>query len=911
MGGLKRFLNRLVNVLRVRRAESELARELASHLGLLEDEFERRGLSRAEAHLAARRQFGGLEQAKELHRDARGFMWLDDTVRDVRYAVRILVRTPAFAAVAILTLALGIGANTAVFSVVNSLSLRPLPVEDPQQLVLLAAPTERSGSTTLVADRDELNATWTNPVWEEVRRRHLFEDAFAWSVDQFNLATHGEAEFVQGVWASAHLFETLGVHAILGRTFADADDQVGAQGGPVAVISYAFWQRRFGGSPNAVGQTLFIERVPFTVVGVTPRGFFGPDVGRFYDIAIPLGTDPIVRGLNESRLQGRDWWWLKVMARLRKGQTQAQATNAIRSVQPSIREATLPDWPADWQRQYLQQPFAFVAAANGESNLRRAYQSPLLILLGLVALVLGVACASLANLFLARAIGRRDEWNVRLSLGASRGRLIRFLFTEHLLIAGIGAAAGLVVARWAAAWLVGQISARSDPAFLNLSFDWRVLCFTTLVAAVAVLLFGCAPMLWILRAEAGTTLRGHVSAGGRYSRPVLSDGVIVAQIALSAVLLVVTALLVRTLIALEHIPLGVDQAHVVLATIDIQHGGPPVEDRLGTYERIRERVLTLPGIAAAGISHQTLLTGGATGNLVAIDGTSGQHQTLFHEITPDWLATYGQPLRSGRDITPGDNAASAPIALVNEAFARTFLGGSNPIGHTLRYTIVNQPIQRQIVGVVANAVYRNLREPIPPTVYIPLEQFDESTNRRPPSTVSLGVRVIAGPSGPSSRLIGDAVSDVVPNAAITFRTLSEQVNNSVRQERLIAWLAGLFGALALLLAAIGLYGVTAFTVHQRRREIGIRVALGAAKTSIVHLFIRRMSRLVAAGIGIGVLASLWVSRLISALLYGVTASDPVSVVGGPVLLAAVAIVAATIPAWRSASVDAAVVLREQ
>jgi len=437
-----------------RELSNDVVDELACHLAELHAAAVQRGASDAEAR---GRALDALNHASflEVSKRPRARNVPTGYVHDVRLAIRQLRASPLVSAVAILSLALGIGANTAIFSLVNSLLLRPLPVEQPQQLVTLT------------------RGSWTNPIWEQIRDRHeLFDSSCAWSETRFNLASGGETEFVDGLWASGSVFDTLGVRAIIGRTFTTLDDRRGGgPDGPVAVISYDFWQRRFGGAADAIGRTLTVERVPFTVIGVTPPAFFGPEVGRTFDVAIPIGDEPLIRAV--SWLDERSSWWLSIMARLKPDQSIDAANAALRAAQPTIRDATAPGW-----NNYIPEPFTLAPAATGESQLRRRYERPLIVVLTIVALVLVIACANIANLLLARATARHHEFSVRRALGASRWRLARQLVAESAVLSTAGALAGIVVARWGSQFLVQQISTRTDRVFLDLSLDIPVLVFT-------------------------------------------------------------------------------------------------------------------------------------------------------------------------------------------------------------------------------------------------------------------------------------------------------------------------------------------------------------------------------------------------------------------------------------------------
>src|SRR4051812_43327124 len=828
-------------------------------------------------------------------------------VQDLRLAVRSLRSTPIVSLIAVLSLALGIGANTAIFSLVDSLLLRALPVKAPQQLVMVTNATVMSDGTT--------RRTWTNPIWEQMRSHpSLYDGLFAWSTQRFNLAAGGETLFAEGLWASGGMFETLGVPAMLGRTFTAADDlRGGGPDGAVAVISYSFWQRQFGGAGDAIGKRLDLERVAFTIVGVTGPDFFGPDVGRAFDVAVPIGTEPLLRG-RESWLDHRSTWWLTVMTRMKPGQSLDAATAAIRGVQPQIRDATMPpDWrPADAER-YLTEKFTLVPAGAGNSPLRQRYERPLLTLLVVVGLVLLIACANIANLLLARATARRHELSVRVALGASRWRLARQLLCESLLLSVSGAAAGMLVASWASRLLVRQLSTQTNTVFLDLSLDWRVLGFTIAVTVATALLFGTAPALRASGVAPMDALKEHGRGASSDSRASLASGLVVAQVALSLILVVAAGLFMRTFSSLANLHLGFDRDRVLLVSVNAQRTEIPPADRLTTYDRIRQSVVAVPGVAAAAVSFVTPVSGNTWNNLIRVSGgielPERQRSSNFNAITPGWLKTFGTPLIAGRDIEDGDRKGAPPVVLVNQAFARKFLNGASPIGHTLTIGAgPNAEAPREIVGVVADAVYRALREPVPATMYVPVAQFDD--RRRPaPAAMSVSVRSATGSPALLARSVGAAIAGVNRDLALTFRPLADQVDASLTQERIVAMLAGFFGALALLLAGLGLYGVTSYAVSRRRTEIGIRMALGAAPGGVVRLVLSRVTLLVGIGVLVGGGISLWVATFVESLLYGLPPRDPATLLGAAVVLAVVGAAAGWLPAHRASRIDPAEVLR--
>jgi putative ABC transport system permease protein len=830
-------------------------------------------------------------------------------VNDLRHAIRALRATPLITFVVVMSLALGTGGNTGIFTIANSLLLRALPVERPDQLVLLLSNPSVNPSSP-----------WSNPVWEQIRDRHadLFQTTFAFSrrTTRFNFAQSGRTDFVDGVYASGRYFDALRVPPLLGRSFTAEDDRrAGGPNGPVAVISYDLWQRRFGGSADVIGTSQTIDRVPFTIVGVMPPDFFGTDVGSRSDVILPIGTEPLIRG-RDSALDQVTTAPLLVMARLKEGQTVEAAVQALRGVQPHIRAATVPaNVGAEARERYLATPFGVQPAGSGTSAMRSRYRRPILVIMTIVALVLLIACANVANLFLARAAARRHEFSVRLALGASRWRLARQQLVESLLLSAAGSVAGLGIARWASDLLVGQLSTQANTVFLDTHLDWHVLAFTVSVALAVALLFGVVPALRASRTEPIEAIREH-GRGTAGERGIGVGGALVAgQVALSLVLVVAAGLFIRTFTTLATLNGGFDRDPVLLVRLDPPPTSAAPLQRAALYERVAVTVRATPGVAHAAISEVTPVSGMITD--VYVEAENGpqlappQNISYRNVITPDWFATYGTRLEAGRDFNDRDRLASPPVAIVNETFARRFLQRGNPLGWRIRNPS-SAPGETgpwmEVVGIVADATYLSLRDDVPPTMYVPLAQQPAGSGSFPFATLS--VRAANGPPALLARAVGDAIARVDPDIAITFTPLKRQVDAALVQERIMAMLSGSFGALALLLSALGLYGVTAYAVNRRRTEIGIRMAIGAAPARVIRLVLRRVTILVGIGVLIGAGASVWASRLVAALLYGVEPRDPITLIGAALTLAIVAALAGWLPAWRASRIDPAEVLRE-
>src|SRR5262245_39059387 len=791
------WLSRLTNAFRPSSVDRALDEEAAFHLECRINELVAAGLTPKEAEAQARRAVGNRLRLREESRDVKLFPWLVDCRQDARVAVRVRRAAQIVTGVAMLSQALGIGANTAIFSRVNSLLLRTLPVADPERLVVLSTDVAR-GSTPV----------WNYGLWDEMRARatQMFDGAVAWSGgdtrDRLNLSTaDGEGQTVDGAYVSGDFFATLGVPALRGRTFTAADDvRGGGPDGPVAVISYGMWQGRFGGNANVIGTALVIERIPFTIIGVTPPEFFGAEVGRTFDVAVPINAEQLIRGKDSDIDRGGVW--LSIMVRLKPGQSAEGATSLLRSVQPQIREAVMPaatlppeaNDPAVRQladQVFLKVPFTLVPASMGTSRLRQRYQQPLLVTLAIVGLVLLIACGNVANLLLARATARRQELSVRLALGATRWRLVRLLLVEALLLAGIGALAGLVFARWASPLLVAQLSTSVTRVMLDLSLDWRVLAFTIVVTGLTTVLFGTVPAFRATRVAPIDALKeqGRGALGDAGSR--LASGLVVAQVALSMVLIVAAGLLVGTFERLATMPLGFDSDRVLTVNVDVTRASIAPSNRIPFYHQLVAAVAAVPGVAHAGGSMATPVGDRTDLGFLELPGAPPPEPEpgpvpfwnsrffLLHRITPGWLSTYGTAVLAGRDVDERDVQGALPVALVNEAYARKFLSGRDPIGETVPFSPMNQ---RTIVGVVRDAVYISVRDGIRPTVYLPLAQPDPGPSRGPTSTVSISVRASAGSPAMLAPRVAAALTAVDRNLTFTFRPLRDRIDASLTRE---------------------------------------------------------------------------------------------------------------------------------
>jgi predicted permease len=833
-------------------------------------------------------------------------MELDSIWSDFRHALRLLRLNPGFACVALLSLALGIGANTAIFQLVDAVMLRMLPVQNPQELVEVRVDSKHGRSGSFIDQYPEL----TTPQWDALRnRQQVFSGLFAWAPDTLNLSPGGEVRKSAALWVSADFFSVLGVRPILGRLLNRVDDQPGC-GVPGAVISYPFWQHEYHGDQSVVGRTLSLNGKPAQIIGVSAAGFVGLEVGSSFDVALPICGLAAIDG-EHSPLKRDYVWWLTAMGRLKPGVSQAQALAQLNSIAPGLFHDTLPvSFKGDRAKDYLDFRLKLLPAGSGVSNLRQEYSSPLWLLLGIAGLVLLIACANLANLMLARASAREKEIAVRLAVGASRTRIIRQLLAESVLLAMLGAGLGFAVALWLSRFLVLFLTTEGNSLFIDLQPDWRLLAFTASVALLTCILFGLAPALRATRVspqaamKAGT--RGATAAPERFG---VRRALVVTQVAISLVLLFGAMLFTRTLRNLMTVQAGFQQTGILVADLDYSDLNMPQAGRLEYKRQLLERIRALPGVSSAAEAAVVPVSGSGINDDVWMSGSdkAKSKSSWFNYVTKDFFNALGTPLLSGRDFGESDTPTSPRVAIVNQEFARKLTAGQNPVGRSFRReaTSLEPELDFQIVGLVATTKYQELREDPQVVVYLPVAQQPEQ---------GTDIQLVIHSDNPFSDLtsrIRSLATDVSPRLTITFRNFHTMVRDSLLQERLMATLSGFFGFLAALLATVGLYGVISYTVVRRTNEIGIRMALGADRSGILSMILREAGALLTAGVLVGTVLSIAGARTAKALLYGLKSYDPLTLIGAIVLLATVAAAASSLPAQRASKLDPMVALREE
>jgi len=906
------WLTRLGMRLRALGHDDEVHREIAEewqfHIDLRTEENIRRGMAPEEARQSAERHFGNSAYLKDVSWDVRGGGLVETLRQDVSFGLRMLRKSRGFTAVAILTLALGIGANTAIFQLVDAVRLRTLPVKEPNTLAVVHIHTNHWGAGNFNGPYPE----FTFPLWRQLdQRQKAFSSIAAWSGNRFNLAQGGEVDSADTILVSGGFFRTLGVQPFIGRLISASDDQNGCAGG--VDLSYAFWQQRYGGSANVIGKTMTLQGYPLSILGVTPPSFYGVSVGNHFDVAIPLCTEPVIDGNEFSSITGwraRETWWLSVFGRLKPGWNLARASAQLDVItQASLHETIPPQYDASGVKHYLAYKFYAASAANGLSNLREGKSDPLWLLLGLSGLVLLISCANLANLMLARATSREREVAVRLALGASHGRLIRQLLSESALLAIAGAVCGVFLAAELSHFLIAFMSTPYNPIFLDMSTDWRVLGFAAALAVVTTILFGLAPALRAgsIPTDAVLKTAGRGMTAGR-QRFRLQRILVVSQVALSLVLLAGALLFARSLRNLLTRNPGFQENGMLVAYVDFTRLNVPVAQRDEFARHVLDCIRAIPGVAAAANATRSPFGGSSSRDDILGDQLQREGYAWTDYVSLGYFATLEDPILAGRDFNLNDTPTSPAVAIVSEAFVKTFLNGArNPIGEQFR--VSNSPgkpaLVYQVVGVVKDSVYNDMHAPMAPVMYFPHAQL------RPPFTDPNPVYLIRARAGLSgvANAVRDAIVGVNPQIDIFFSALRTQVRNSLLQDELMATLCGLFGGLAVLLAAIGLYGVISYTVAQRTNEIGIRMALGAQRSGVIALVLREVGLLIGIGVVVGAALALAASTTAGSLLYGLKARDPLTPAAAAILLAAVGFAASSIPARRATRVDPMVALR--
>ncbi len=821
-------------------------------------------------------------------------------IADVRYALRMLAKNPAFAAVVVLTLALGIGANAAIFSLLDQVLLQSLPVAKPEQLVVLSAYDPKEGP--------EIDGAFSYAMYQDLRDRNsAFSGVIARGGAQMNVSYGDQTERVSAELVSGNFFEVLGVRPWAGRLFTQDDDRV-PSAHPVVVLSYSFWDRRFNKDANLIGRTILVNETPLTVLGVTPPGFYGVDLSNNPDVRVPLMMTPVFSPLPPTRLTSRRHQWLSVMARIKAGITPEQAQASLAVTYQQIRQMEADQLSASNssfnRERFLSGRIAALPGDQGLRHLQTELKTSLLLLFGATCAVLLILCANLANLMLARATVRAQETAVRLALGAGRFRLLRQWLTEGVVLAAIGGVVGIFIALWIKAGLIAFI----PPDFkqnLSATFDWRLYAFILVMSLVLGLAFSLAPAIQAARQVFAPGLRlesrSFTSAGRLLS---LRSGLILVQVALSLPLLVSAALLLKTLQNLRALDTGFGKENVLLASVNPALSGYAKERSIAFYDELLAKTRALPGVKFASLATDSPISGGWDQIGVVVEGykpRQGERMSCDATwVASDYFKALEIPFVTGRDFDDHDRIGAPKVVIINEKMAKHYFGTTDVLGKHIGFEEVPDTT---IVGVVKDAQYINLRENMRRHFYLPTTQEKQLTG------LTLHVKTSSSPDLVAEQLRAQlkAINPHLP--LYNIKTLSTEIDESLVQERLVTWLTLAFGVLATLLTALGLYGVLTFSVARRTREIGIRVALGAQRRDVFRLIMIRGLILVGVGVAIGLGASFAFSRLISALLFGVTPNNVMTLVGVSAGLIFVALLACFIPARRATKVDPMVALR--
>ena len=897
-----------------RRAESDLDEELSFHLAMQARKNHAAGMPDSDARRRSLIEFGGVEQVREQCREVRGLLFLENLARDLQCGARVLRKTPLFTIIAVASLAIGIGANTAVFSLLDTVLLRLLPVRHPEQLVVArwGAHTRLDLSSTWATGGGDGHGGWTRNVFSwsifSQMRAHsrTLADVMGFSpLGPVNVAANGRAVATGAMVASGNYFQALGTSTAVGRTFTD--DAESAGGIPPAVISYRFWDRAFGLDPGAVGKTIYVNGQACAVIGVTRKEFFGVSAGGFLrtpevDITLPIHWREQLEGSGRVRLEwfGDDLFWVQVMGRL----PSPAVEDAAKSEFSATIAAALPDSPrrelgSEAPRVYLD------PGSQGLDTLRSAYRRPLLILMTVVALTLLMACANLAGLLLARAGARQREIMMRLALGASRSRLIRQLLVEGALLAGLGAAAGMAFAWWGVRALVALVSTGAAPIPVVISPDLRVLGFTVAISLLTTFLFALVPALRATRVDVAGALRED-ALGAPVIRGFGTNRLLVAlQVAVALVMLAGATLFTRSLANVRSLPLGFDPHRLVL--FDLAPGKNGYDETRGNplYARVRDRLLQVPGVTGVTLSGERLISGWMSSGSILPETVSSRKEvhSLFNFVGPDFFSVMRIPVVLGRGIEPRDMASVPRVAVINETLARRF-GGPSPVGRKFRWPD-KKDWEVEVIGVVKDAKYDRLRGQAPAILYVPYTQ-------RPfgwPQEMSFEVRTAGNPASviADMRRTVASIDRMLPLTDV--KTQEGQIDDSLAQERLFASLVGIFSGIALVLVSVGLYGAVAYSVTQRTRELGVRMALGAGRLAVLRMLLGQITLTIAAGLALGLPATWALTRIVESQLYGIQPHDALSLLAACAGVLLVAVLAAALPTRRALGIDPVRALR--
>lgn len=822
---------------------------------------------------------------------------LETLVHETRYALRALRNSRGISALVIAALAMGIGANTAIFTITHALVLRSLPVKDPAHLLNVEIGNFMSWGY-IEADT---SFTWT--LWNDfTRKQDVLTDVFAYAENRFDVVLNGQTKQVTSAFVFGPMFRTLGLVPIVGRVPDTIDPRRPPAEMPV-MISEALWNREFAADPSVPGRTLVLEGRPFIITGVLPSRFFGLTAGRSVDVYLPLAAEPYIRGA-DSALDSGIHYWLQVYGRLRDGIAMDQAQERLSALSILSMRETLPlELPERVRGEYLLQRFNLVPAAAGVSYIRSNLEMPLAVLSAIAGLLLLLTCLTVANLVLARGTARQKEIGVRIALGAARTRIVRQLLVESLMLALGGAAAGMVIARFTAVFLVRSYSVSSDPLILDLSPDWGVFGFALGLAVLSATVFGLVPALRASQTSPADSLRGGRSTAGS-SILGLRRLLLAGQLAVSVVLVAGAVLFGTTLRNLLSADRGFQSDRVLLTDIDLRRARVAKTARSAFYANLLARMQALPMVESASLCYVTPISGSTWQFDVKAETPSGPKPVHIHYngVTTDFFKTFGTGILAGRGFSILDNRSSVPVALVNQTLARAAFGTTDVIGRRISMRDPD-PITVEIVGIVQDAKYRSLRRPVPPTLYAAMPQLAE-----PPGSLSIALRSRSSAAA-IGREVGTVLTREYPALSFQITSFDAQIGDSVSRDRAFAVLCGLFGVLALVLAAIGIYGVLSYFIGERQTEIGIRMALGATPAGVRRLVYRQSFLTCAAGLTAGTLLAFWGARYTKALLYGVAPDDAFVYGAAAAAIAVIAVFATAIPALRASRIDSIRALR--